>query len=43
MAKTICFLFGLLLLLEVGSQDEKKMISAMHKTPSTKLKNSKHG
>ncbi len=36
--------FGLLLSVpKVGSQDKTKLISTMHRTPSTKLKNSKHG
>jgi hypothetical protein len=44
MAKTIFSAFDLLLSVpKVGSQDETKLSLAMHRTPSTKLKNSKHG
>jgi hypothetical protein len=44
MAKIYIFAFcSLLSIPKVGSQDETKLILAMHKIPNTKLKNSKHG
>lgn len=44
MVKIIFFAFcPLLSIPKVGSQDETKLVLAMHRIPNTKLKNSKHG